>query len=389
MRILVVEDDEHTAQALKLILSKQNYAVDAVSDGMACLQMAEVYAYDLIVLDLMLPKLDGVSVCEQIRARQQQMPILLLTGLGDTGRKITALEAGADDYLVKPFDTQEFVARVHALLRRGNNTAQPVLVWEHLRLAPDSRTVTYSGQPLTLTPKEYAILELLLRHSERVFSAEAILDHAWTADESPGEEAVRTHIKGLRQKLKMAGAPGDFIETVYRVGYRLKPLETVPGPIDNDPLMGASRPEEAGGVGLAPGQSWGQRCIFAVSSQAEELALVTRLLQTAGCQAVTLDSLQPFWPSLANCSPDAILLGAGFEEDAVTAACLEICKGLRQQESWQQIPILVVLSHKSPALIRQVFAAGASDVVVRPVVGPELLARLAPYLAAPPAAEAS
>jgi PAS domain S-box-containing protein len=224
VKILVVEDDQNVALILKLLLSSYSYAVDIGADGETGLQMVDAFEYDLVVLDILLPGLDGISLCQQIRAKGLRVPILLLTGQADSKQKAIALNAGADDYVVKPFDPEELMARVQALLRRGGAVNQPVLVWGHLCVDPSSRKVNYGSNLLALTPKELAILELFLRHNQQVFSARAILDHAWSSLESPGEEAIRVHIKELRQKLTAAGAPKDFIKTVYRVGYRLNPL---------------------------------------------------------------------------------------------------------------------------------------------------------------------
>ncbi|HIK17595.1 MAG TPA: response regulator [Leptolyngbyaceae cyanobacterium M33_DOE_097] len=225
MRVLVIEDDEYIAQALALILTSQNYAVEVATDGESGWELIQAFDYDLVLLDVMLPKLDGISLCRQIRAEGLQMPILLVTGCDSGHDKAIGLDAGADDYVVKPFDTEELVARVRALLRRGSAIAQPVLEWGDLRLDPSSKEVTYGTTPLALTPKEYALLELFLRNRRRVFSCGMILEHLWAFEEMPGEEAVRTHIKGLRQKLKAVGLPGDVVETVYGIGYRLKPRE--------------------------------------------------------------------------------------------------------------------------------------------------------------------
>lgn len=225
MRILIVEDDEVTAKALTTVLSSQNYAFEAATDGQAGWELVEAFAYDLVLLDVILPKLDGISLCQKLRRSGYQMPVLLLTGRDSSHDKAVGLDAGADDYLVKPFDAEELVARIRALLRRGSSTLQPVLEWGSLRLDPSSCEVTYAMRPVQLTPKEYSLLELFLRNSRRVFSCGAIVEHLWSYEETPGEEAVRTHIKGLRQKLKSAEAPTDLIETVYGIGYRLKPLE--------------------------------------------------------------------------------------------------------------------------------------------------------------------
>jgi two-component system, cell cycle sensor histidine kinase and response regulator CckA len=224
MKILAVEDDQAVAQSLKLLFSSYNYAVDIAADGEAGLQMSHAFAYDLVLLDVELPKLDGVSLCRQLRTEGVQSPILLLTGQGEGRQKAIALNAGADDYVVKPFDTAELMARVQALLRRGNQTTPAVLAWGELCVDPSHSTVIYGQHLLAVTPKEYAILELLLRHPQKVFSASAILNRAWESAEAPGEETVRVHIKDIRQKLKAAGAPQDLIKTVYQMGYRLNPL---------------------------------------------------------------------------------------------------------------------------------------------------------------------
>jgi DNA-binding response OmpR family regulator len=223
MKMLVVEDDELNAYAITAVLTNQNYAVEVATDGYAAWDLIETYNYDLILLDVMLPKLDGISLCRQIRSSGLQVPILLLTGRDSSHEKAIGLDAGADDYVVKPFDEEELVARIRALLRRGGTASQPVLEWGNLRLDPSSCKVTYAQDLLSLTPKEYALLELFLRNSRRVFSCGMILEHIWSYEDTPSEEAVRTHIKGLRQRLKAVGAPSDLIETVYGIGYRLKP----------------------------------------------------------------------------------------------------------------------------------------------------------------------
>jgi diguanylate cyclase (GGDEF)-like protein len=225
MRILVVEDDELTAKALTTVLVQQNYAIEVAIDGGVAWELVESFEFDLILLDVMIPKLDGIALCRKLRSQGYQMPILLLTGRDGGHDKAIGLDAGADDYVVKPFDPEELVARIRALLRRSNAVSQVVLEWGNLRLDPISCEAIYGDKLLSLTPKEYALLELFLRNSRRVFSCGVILEQIWSFDEMPGEEAVRTHIKGLRQKLKATGAPADLIETVYGIGYRLKPLE--------------------------------------------------------------------------------------------------------------------------------------------------------------------
>lgn len=224
MKILVVEDDPSVVNTLRHLLSSYHYAVDFAIDGEAGLEMAQAFDYELMLLDVLLPRLDGISLCQLLREQGMQMPILLLTGQGGTSQKAIALNAGADDYLVKPFETEELIARVQALLRRGGPKSKPLLTWGSLSMDPNRRMVSYGTHFLEMTPKEYAILELFLRNSQKVLSMRGILDQVWRSVESPGEETVRVHIKDLRKKLNAVGAPKDFIKTIYRTGYQLNPL---------------------------------------------------------------------------------------------------------------------------------------------------------------------
>lgn len=230
MKILLVEDDEPTANALATSLTDDRHTVNIATDGHMGLMLAETYDYDLILLDVMIPKLDGISICRKLRSQGMQMPILLLTAQDSHTDKIAGLDAGADDYVVKPFDLGELRARIRALLRRGRSPLATVLTWENLRLDPDVSEVTYDGKLIALTPKEFSILDLFLRNSHRVFSRSAIIDRLWSLEDSPAESAVTTHIKDLRQKLKAGGMKTDLIETVYGLGYRLKAPPDSPAP---------------------------------------------------------------------------------------------------------------------------------------------------------------
>ncbi|MBC1238518.1 response regulator [Nostoc sp. 2RC] len=225
MRILLIEDDDLLAQAVATTLTKQNYVVDIAADGQAGWELVSVCNYDLILLDIVLPKLDGISLCRQLRQEGYKMLILLLTAKDTKTDKVIGLDAGADDYVVKPFDFQELSARIRALLRRGNTSLPPVLEWGALRLDPSTCEVTYADITLNLTAKEFSLLDLFLRNNQRIFSRSAIVDQLWSAEKDPPEEnTIKSHIKSLRQKLKAAGANYDFIETVYGMGYRLKAL---------------------------------------------------------------------------------------------------------------------------------------------------------------------
>jgi DNA-binding response OmpR family regulator len=224
MRVLVVEDDNQLAEVLNEALSDRQYAVDLVQDGERAWEFITALSYDLIVMDLTLPKLDGISLCQRLRARNITAPVLMLTARDTIADKILGLDAGADDYMVKPFDIQELMARVRALLRRGSSAIATGITWGELKLDSSTYEVTYDGQPLPLTPKEYALLELLVSSGRRVLSRSGIIERIWSLRDPPTEETVKSHIKGLRQKLKSAGAPDDFIETVHGLGYRLKQI---------------------------------------------------------------------------------------------------------------------------------------------------------------------
>jgi DNA-binding response OmpR family regulator len=224
MRILLVEDDVCLAETLAEALTDQRYVVDLVSDGESGWNQAKVVDYDLMVLDVMLPELDGVTLCQRLRSHGYLMPVLLLTACDTVTDKISGLDAGADDYVVKPVDLGELFARIRALLRRGNSSSPPILEWESLRLDPSTYEVSYARNPLHLTPKEYGLLEVLLRNGRRVLSRSVIIEHVWSLEAPPEEYTVKVHIRSLRQKLKAAGAPEDLIETVHGMGYRLKQI---------------------------------------------------------------------------------------------------------------------------------------------------------------------
>ncbi|KAB8331559.1 response regulator [Scytonema tolypothrichoides VB-61278] len=222
MKILVVEDDELNALLLQKALKAYNFQIETANDGQYGFELAKMFEYDVLVLDVMLPKMDGISLCCQLRQEGYQVPILMLSAVNSTNLRVTAIEVGADDFLVKPVEISELIARIRALLRRGRMVMPTVLSWENLQLDTKIREVTYNGKSLHLTPKEYGLLELLLRNPRKIFSRSALLDSVWSFSEYPGEEAVTTQIKGLRQKLKARGMTKDLIETVYGLGYRLR-----------------------------------------------------------------------------------------------------------------------------------------------------------------------
>lgn len=225
MRILVVEDDPSVSGFLTKGLREERYAVDLASDGEEGVSMAETTPYDLIVLDVMLPKLNGFEVCRQLRARRQTTPILLLTAKDSVEDRVTGLDTGADDYLTKPFAFSELLARVRALLRRGQTSGTPHLKVADLELDPVSHTVWRQGQEVALTNKEYALLEYLMRNVGRVLTRTAITEHVWDIHYDSVTNIVDVHIKSLRSKLDRDRSP-PLIHTVRGVGYVLKAPET-------------------------------------------------------------------------------------------------------------------------------------------------------------------
>jgi diguanylate cyclase (GGDEF)-like protein len=244
MKILLVEDDSSTRELLAFHLSAARYVVEQATDGATALELAMLWNYDLIVLDINLPKLDGIRLCRHLRLQGMTTPILMITAQDDTADVISGLDAGADDYVTKPFDMQGVLARIRALLRRGTTTtAMPTLAWGQLCLDPNLAQVTYCHRVVPLTPKEYSLLELFLRHPQRVFSRSAILDQLWTIDDSPTEGAVTNLVKDLRNRLKRSGVVENIIQTVYGLGYRLRQLPaSTEAPIQTQPLLAVASP---------------------------------------------------------------------------------------------------------------------------------------------------
>lgn len=222
MRLLLVEDDVQLAASLTEVLETQRYVVDTVKDGESGWCQMQLMDYDLTLLDVTLPCLDGIRLCQRLRSHGYQLPVLMLTARDTSQDKVQGLDSGADAYMVKPFDLSELLAQIRALLRRGSPQSPAALVWEKLSLNPNTYEVSYNHQTLRLTPKEFSILELLMRNGRRVLSRPFILESLWSMQSPPDEETVKAHIKSLRHKLKVAGAPKTLIETVHGVGYRLQ-----------------------------------------------------------------------------------------------------------------------------------------------------------------------
>ncbi len=221
MRLLIVEDDLNLARFIQKGLQEERFAVDVAADGEEGLLLAGVNPYDLIILDIMLPKLDGLGVCRKLRAERKTTPILLLTAKESVEDKVTGLDTGADDYLTKPFAFAELLARVRALLRRGSACPAGRLKAADLELDPVSHRVWRAGQEIALTNKEFVLLEYLLRNADQVLTRTAIIEHVWDIHYDSMTNIVDVHIRALRAKIDRNFSP-PLIHTVRGVGYVLK-----------------------------------------------------------------------------------------------------------------------------------------------------------------------
>jgi two-component system OmpR family response regulator len=216
MRLLVVEDEQRLAKALQRGLSAEGFAVDVAHDGPTGLELARHQSYDAMILDVMLPGLSGYRVVRQLRAEEKWLPVLMLSAKDGEYDQADGLDCGADDYLTKPFSYVVLLARLRALLRRGAPSRPAVLEVGELALDPAARTVTLAGEPVTLTTREYALLEYLMRRPGQVVSKIELLDHVWDAAADTAPNVVEVYIGYLRRKLGR-----DLVETVRGAGYRL------------------------------------------------------------------------------------------------------------------------------------------------------------------------
>jgi DNA-binding response OmpR family regulator len=218
-KIIVVEDDKDIAEQVKMLLTFEHHTVEALHDGKDASAALRVYDYDVIILDWELPGMHGVDILREFRARGGNTPVLMLTGKSSVDSKEIGLDSGADDYLTKPFELKELAARVRALLRRPAAVKQNVLKVGGLTLDPAKYRVTMGDAPVTLVPKEFALLEFLMRHPGQVFSQEALLNRVWPSESDATEEALRTTMKRLRKKVD---PESQLIKNIHGVGYVLE-----------------------------------------------------------------------------------------------------------------------------------------------------------------------
>ncbi|WP_369000635.1 two-component system response regulator RppA [Candidatus Nanosynbacter sp. TM7-074] len=221
MRLLVIEDERKITRAIAKALKRETYAVDAVHDGEEGFNLADSQPYDLLIVDRMLPGMEGAEIVKNLRKNGKNMPILFLTALGTTEDKTFGLDTGADDYLVKPFAIDELLARVRALLRRPPIQQPDVLKIADLTIDKQQQTVMRAGKTIDLTSKEYALLEYLMQHPNQILSKETLIDHVWDFDADILPNNVEAYIKNLRQKIDKPFKK-QLIKTVRGFGYRIE-----------------------------------------------------------------------------------------------------------------------------------------------------------------------
>lgn len=222
MRILVVEDDHRIANTIKKGLEQERYAVDVAYTGPDGFDLASAEDYDLLILDLMLPGIDGLTVCRDLRREQNHTPILILTAKSQISDKVTGLDSGADDYLTKPFSFAELLARTRALVRRPKQSLAQTLTVADLELNPKSYEVKRGNQPIPVSNKEFTLLEYLMRNSNRILSKEQIISHVWNYDADILPNTVEVYIRNLRNKIDQPFKPDkQLIQTVRGFGYKI------------------------------------------------------------------------------------------------------------------------------------------------------------------------
>jgi DNA-binding response OmpR family regulator len=220
MRILIVEDEPEIASALASVLASEGHAVDVVGDGTDALWWIDTYVYDLLIVDVVLPGVDGRSISRAVRERRIDTPVLMLTALDGIDDRVAGLDAGADDYLPKPFAMAELLARVRALRRRSTGSPNPILRVGDLEIDPARHSVSVARRPVRLTRKEYSLLEVLARNAGTVLSQAQLIDAVWNADFAAESNVVEVHVASLRRKLDI-GRRHSLIETVRGFGYRI------------------------------------------------------------------------------------------------------------------------------------------------------------------------
>jgi DNA-binding response OmpR family regulator len=354
MKLLLVEDNRQLADQLADALTDQHYVVDVARDGEEGWDLISYSHYDLVMLDVTLPKLDGVSLCRKMRDRGFQTPVLMLTARSSCGDKVIGLDAGADDYLAKPVALNELSARLRALLRRNHRELTPILEQGKLKLDPNGCQVTYDDQPVKLSPKEYLMLELFLRNNQRIYSRKAILDQLWGLDaELPGEDTVKAHIKGLRQRLRAVGVE-NLIQSVYGLGYRVNPDYVE---------METDRPTNS---------ALPQPHVLIMAAQSERIEKLQNAMQ--GWQFSPMGFVPPdeLENRLNALQPTLILIDL---TQAIDVG-LQLCQTIRKSPEWSWLPLICLMRQGDLHVSRQAFQVGVDDCLEQPIAVSDLQKRI-------------
>ena len=382
MRLLVVDDAPDIATLLKLAFQLDGYAVDTTPTGADALELAAVNEYDVLILDLGLPDIDGMDVCRRLRAALPQLLMIILTARAERESIIAGLDAGADDYLAKPFDYLELVARVRALLRRDMRVRAPVLRCGDLALDPAAGALRQGGRALRVTRKQFRILEYLMRRRGELVSQEDLLEHVWNMQANPFSNTVRTHINALRRILGDTAAQPRYIETVVGMGYRFDAFEQRDANLTQ--ILSASPYASSNHSPTDWRSTMEPQPLPYAHPDAPKLLIVddapsiTQLLVAyfhgAGLNALAAYDGRTAIELAQRARPDAIILDLGLPD----MDGLDVCRQIRQQSA---VPIVMLTKRSTEQDRQQGLAAGASAYMTKPFDADELLATVRELLA--------